>query len=181
MKIAPYTERWNEGEQDWSFVENARPGIEKWERESGLKLPDAYRRFMLNYNGGYVYPRTFYHRMPIGGGAEALVAPLLSWKGVEENWRGDVYGEGVPPLHIVVGETAGSIVVLMSLAPETHGNIYSWLHSNQPWGSSQNTTVYFLADSFEQFLSSLHDDEEKSDYDGWYISGYDELVKEVEI
>jgi hypothetical protein len=33
MKIAPTTERWNEGERDWSFVKDPRADIEAWERQ----------------------------------------------------------------------------------------------------------------------------------------------------
>ena len=49
MRIAPYTERWNEGERDWQFVKDARADIEAWEQREGLVLPESYRRFMQEW------------------------------------------------------------------------------------------------------------------------------------
>ncbi|MBD2748177.1 SMI1/KNR4 family protein [Microvirga sp. BT688] len=57
--IAPLTERWNEGEQDWFYVKDPSEDIARWEGSTGHSLPDAYRRFMLAFNGGCVYPRLF--------------------------------------------------------------------------------------------------------------------------
>lgn len=57
--IAPLTERWNEGERDWAFVKDPNHDIARWEESTGLSLPDGYRRFMLRFNGGRVYPRLF--------------------------------------------------------------------------------------------------------------------------
>ena len=54
MKIVPNTERWNEGERDWTFVPDPKNEIAAWERRTGIRLPDEYRKFLLKFNGGSV-------------------------------------------------------------------------------------------------------------------------------
>lgn len=59
MKIVPVTRNWNDGEYDWSYVPSAEQSVTCWETGSKIRLPDDYRRFMLRFNGGSVYPRFF--------------------------------------------------------------------------------------------------------------------------
>ncbi len=186
MKIAPYTENWNEGERDWSFVTDPRAAIEAWEKTNAMTLPDDYRTFLLKYNGGSVFPRLFKHKMePLETGpyvderGETYLDLLFPWKSVESHWLGKTYGKGVPPLHLVIGDTPGGIQVLMSLTPTERGKIYSWYHSTSPWGSGGNTKVHLLAGSFSEFLKSLYDDGD--DYEQWHMPLYDTLAKDVEL
>ena len=189
MKIAPITERWNEGECDWSFVENPRVEIESWEKREGLSLPESYRKFMLQYNGGRVYPQTFRTEAGVGlmlgpyvcQSDEAYCEYILSWTSVESHWRGDIFGKGVPPKHLVFAGTPGSIELLMSMTEENYGKIYSWIHTNSDWGEEGNNLIFLLANSFTEFLSSLYDDEEKNGYQNWWTPLYNELAKEFQL
>ena len=188
MKIAPYTEGWNEGERDWSFVEDPRSQIEAWEKAEGLTLPACYRDFLLEFNGGRVYPRLFKHTIgPLAAGpyvddtSETFVDLIYGWSTVESHWKREIYGDGVCPEYLVIAETPGDIRILMSVSPECNGKIVSWVHSTIRWGTEGNDRVYEQADSFEDFLISLYDDEEQSDYGGWRVPIYDTLAKEFAI
>jgi hypothetical protein len=192
MKIAPVTENWNEGEHDWSFVKDPRLEIESWEQREGLSLPAAYRKFMLQYNGGRVYPRLFHTQAALQrmvGPYEptsdvTFVDPILPWADVEAHWRGETYERGVPPLHLVFAQTPGFIQLLMALTPENHGQILTWIHSSDDWGSENNSQLFPVANSFSEFLKGLYDEKDEdgyTDYQGWHMPLYDTLAKELQL
>ncbi len=110
--IAPLTERWNEGERDWAFVKDPNHDIARWEESTGLSLPDGYRRFMLRFNGGRVYPRLFHCSMgrpDSQGEFTTFIDPFYSWTKVETYTRGDMYGKGTPPEMLFIGCDPGAL------------------------------------------------------------------------
>jgi len=134
MKIAPITEGWNEGERDWSYVRDPTAAIEAWEEREALALPETYRAFMLRYNGGRIYPRLFRTPAALLGmlgphvprSDLTCVDPIHDWATVEAHWRGQVYGQGVPPGHLLIAGTPGAIQLLMALITPTSGRICAW-------------------------------------------------------
>lgn len=181
--IAPETEGWNSGERDWSYVKDASGDITRWERATGITLPDGYRRFMLAFNGGRVYPRLFQHNIPLDRYPSAdpvtMVDPLYPWAQAESHWRGEVYGRGTPPDMLFVGCDPGGLEILLSLRPADLGQIFCWPHSTNLWGTDDNTQVWHQAVSFEAFLESLYDLEDSSDHAGWYVPIYDKLARRL--
>jgi hypothetical protein len=188
MKIAPYTKGWNEGERDWSFVEDPLSKIEAWEKAEGVSLPPRYRDFLLEFNGGRVYPRLFKHSIGslqagpyVDSSSETFVDLIFNWSTVESHWKRETYGDGVPPGYLVIAETPGAIQLLMAVNPESHGKIVTWLQSRNTWGTQGNDKTFNQADSFEDFLASLYDDAQSSDYDRWRLPIYDKLSRELAI
>lgn len=179
--IAPVTEHWNEGEQDWSYVKDPSHDIHCWEEHTGLNLPDSYRRFMLTFNGGRVYPRLFRYNVPLERyfSAEPItfVSPFYSWADAERYWRGDIYGKGNPPDMLFIGCDPGGLEILMSLRAKDYGQIFCWVHSTNIWGTDGNDKIWHQAPSFEAFIDSLYDEPDESDYEGWHIPLYDKLAK----
>lgn len=188
MQIAPVTERWNDGERDWSFVKSAAAAIAAWEEREALALPEDYRAFMLRYNGGRIYPRMFRTPAALQGmlgphestSDLSYVDPIHAWSTVEAHWHGQVYGKAVPPGHLVIAGTPGDIQLLMALTPPERGQIRAWLHSTDTWGTDRNLRVWPLASGFGEFLDSLSDDEARSDYRRWRRPIYDRLAKVVQ-
>ena len=188
MRIAPVTERWNEGERDWSFVRDPAAAIEVWEGLESVSLPADYRAFMLRYNGGRIYPRMF--RTPaamqvllgpyVATSDVTYVDPIHDWATVEAHWRGQVYGQGVPPAHLLIASTPGAIQLLMALAPTNRGEICAWIHSTDAWGTDRNQQIWPLAMGFGEFLDGLFDDEQRSDYLNWRRPIYDTLAKALQ-
>jgi SMI1 / KNR4 family (SUKH-1) len=179
--IAPITEGWNRGERDWSYVKDPSADIARWERDIGFQLPDAYRRFMLTFNGGNVYPRLFRHNVPQDRywSTEPVtqIDPLYSWADVEEHTRGGVYGRGNPPDMLFIGTDPGGLEVLLSLRVEDRGHIFCWPHSTNIWGMDGNDQIWPQATSFEAFLHSLFDLPDESDYKAWRLPIYDKLAR----
>jgi hypothetical protein len=181
--IAPVTERWNQGERDWSYVKDPSQDIARWEISTGLALPDKYRRFMLKFNGGRVYPRIFQYNVPLtqypSNEPVTVVNPFYSWTAAEKHWRGDIYGRGTPPEMLFIGCDPGGLEILLSLRPKDFGHIFCWVHSTNIWGTDGNDQIWHQASSFEAFLDSLYDESDGSDYDDWHVPIYDKLAKEL--
>jgi hypothetical protein len=189
MKIAPLTERWNEGERDWSFVKDPRADIEAWEKAEGILLPESYRKFMLRYNGGRVYPRLFRTKAEIGHmmgpyvcqDEETFCEVIYDWAFVERIYTGKYYAKGVPPKHIAFASAPMRIELLMALNSKNYGRIYAWIRSTNDWGTDGNDEIFPLARSFPEFLLNLYDDKKKSDYSNWRVPIYDILAKDIEL
>lgn len=179
--IAPVIEGWNRGERDWSYVVDASQDIIRWENNTGRRLPDGYRRFMLKFNGGRVYPRLFRYNVPLevypSTEPVTFVDPFYSWASVESYWRGDIYGSGNPTDMLFIGCNPGGLEILLSLRPVDWGHIFCWPHTTTPWGTEDNTQVWHQSDSFEAFLDSLYDRQDGSDYADWRIPLYDKLAR----
>ena len=187
MKIVPYTKNWNDGKRDWSYVDDPSSAIKAWRKSTGLTLPFDYEHFILKYNGGRVYPRRFKHNIgPINSGPyidesrESYIDLFFPWSLVESHWRGETYGNGTPPGYLLIAENPGGIYILLSLELDSYGEVFSWVHSTDIWGTDRNTKIYPQADSFSNFLNSLYDIEDKSDYDNWRLPIYDQLQRDLE-
>jgi hypothetical protein len=185
VKIVPNNERWNEGERDWSFVPDPKNDIAAWERRTGFHLPDEYRKFLLKFNGGSVYPRLFKHSISPdilpSISPEEFVDRIYRWDQVEALNNGQGYGQGIPPKCLNIAETPGPLEILLSCDESDFGMIYGWIRSSNPWGTGTNKEKYLLAADFSIFLKMLYDDEEKTDYEGWFIPAYTPVIRELEL
>ena len=185
MKILPMTERWNEGERGWEYVVNPEASIKSWEQASGIQLPADYRGFMLKFNGGRVYPRRFYHSVPIdrlpGNDRYIQLGLLYSWKTVLSYQVDLPWKDTVPPKHLVIADTPGEVEILMALGEENFGSVYTWLRSRNKWGTAENNSVYLIAKSFTLFLKMQFDDESASDHDRFARPVYTSMIREFDI
>lgn len=118
------------------------PAIEAWERQTGLRLPDDYRRFMLRYNGGRPFPSVFRHTWSEGdemASAETYLEPLYD-RGHLVTWNAEL-GNRLPPDTLTIGADPGLIEVLLSLRPHDHGMIYSWVRNRAISGGAMITSA----------------------------------------
>ena len=129
------------------------------EAELGISLPEQYREFLLNHNGGYPEPDAF----PIHGNASdehGLVHYFLS---IHE---GDVYNlmsyvrrfEGrVPEDLLPIALDPGGDLIVLSILGANRGKVYFWEHEEeaQEGETPGYENVYFVASSFYEFLNSL--------------------------
>jgi hypothetical protein len=133
-----------------------------WETNTGLKLPDDYRRFLLAWNGGTVSPFVFSHRHLEAAPHEQqrILEVLSDWDDVLDDSRldDDPTIRAVPPQHLVIGTDPRDVCILLSLAPDTYGRIRTWYKNyDQAWGEPGNDQVGEVAESFSAFLDSLTD------------------------
>jgi SMI1 / KNR4 family (SUKH-1) len=169
--------------QDWNSVPNPSKDIERWERENRRQLPDDYRRFLLTYNGGRVYPLIFRYSIRLefypSDDATTFVDPLYEWAYVEEIHSGAVFGEGLPPVHLSIGSNPGDLEILISFQEKTYGQILCWLHSSTPWGEEGNDRMWRQSSSFTDFMGSLFENADNAGYEHWFRPGLKHLQKEL--
>lgn len=185
MLIAP-----TDKDKGWSLAAATERAIVAWEAETALRLPEAYRRFMIRFDGGYVWPNMFTSAIIEAGiipssDTAMFIDTLYSFDLVLGHWRKDTYGDGTPPGMVFVGDNPGGTEIVMSVRPHDFGVIYLWYHSTNIWGTDGNDDSALIrqADSFPAFLQSLYDDTDKSGYEAWYIPYYAEpgVVQSFEI
>lgn len=181
MKIVPDSQNWNEGEFDWSYIPDAEPAVLIWEQATEIRLPEDYRRFILKFNGGSVYPRMFRFTVSGEGGfsseQEELLDRIYRWDLVQAN--ACTYGAALPTGFLLVAETPGAIEILLSVSKEHFGVIFAWSRTSHIWGGDTNSAIWRVADNFSDFLGGLYDDAETSDYDAWYLPVYGPIVRDL--
>ncbi|MEM1199259.1 MAG: SMI1/KNR4 family protein [Pseudomonadota bacterium] len=178
--ILPVTENWNEGERDWSYVKDARAGIADWEARAGKTLPDDYRRFMLKFNGGRLYPSLLRHNVTHYSSEPTLLEYFYSWDEVIRHANKEVYFSGTPEGFLIIGGDPGGLEILLSCRDEDQGQIFCWYHTTVPWGTDDNAQVWHQAGSFSELLASLYEDESKTSHQHWYIPLCDSLAQPLE-
>ena len=139
-----------------------RDEVNLFEQLLGFNLPDDYRQFLLDFNGGItaVQQSKFY--------VEALdtLIPLEMLFGLEmadekldlykanEDYKEELHMNG-----IVIGcaPCSGKIVIFNN---DDHKGIYFWDHGWYADPSNQDENIYKVAESFQSFLDGLKIPEE---------------------
>ncbi len=149
----------------------ADPGaIEALERELRTELPEQYRTFLAQYNGGYPEPDgfSFYNRYPKNhfesntNVSKAILDRFLGlYDGEYDNLKKylEVYKGRIPANMIPVAHDPGGNLICLALTGDDAGKIFYWKHDEEV---EENETpdyrnIYFVAQSFDEFLSSLVD------------------------
>jgi len=143
--------------------------LEKLEHALSAKLPDDYRSFLLEYNGGclderYDYIVTFDYPggyNPYSGGDNQ--SDLMHFFRLTYNWFdghdifelwNSVYRERMPSHFLPIAEDSCGNVFCLSLGKNDYGWIYFWDHEREsPIPDYSN--CYKIAESFIGFIDSL--------------------------
>lgn len=172
-------------EGDWTSVEDPSRQIEKWTADTGHELPADYRNFSVGYNGGRIYPLIFDRTIPSEiyamGEPATFVNSFYPWEMVERIWDGDVFGGRTPPNMLVIGSSPGGIEILLSVVPQTFGQVFLWLHSQSGWGEEGNDRVWLQAESFRSFIESLYENDDEEGYDYWHLPSKRGLERKVDL
>ena len=126
-----------------------------FEQHIGAKLPDDYRRFLIEYNGGC--PTRVESLIP------EINAPILvsEFYGVGTGPCGlkEVYSmlDGrIPNSFISIADDPGGHEYLIGLCGTQHeGQIYFWLHDQE--AENPMDICFFVANSFTEFFDGLKD------------------------
>lgn len=125
-----------------------------FELENNITLPDDYKTFLLEHNGGKPYPN-------INPDRDIVVAYILGMHNgpfYASLYRAiDVYMTRVPFSSFPIATDPFGNLFLMSIHPEGHGHIYFWDHEGEP--EFQDGTYIdncrFVAYSFSEFVENL--------------------------
>lgn len=130
--------------------------IIEFEEANEVLLPDDYKDFLLQHNGGRPVP----NQLP-----EVNTDVNWLYSMVEEpGWASlfqaiDVYESRIPSRYMPIGTNSSGNIYIMSLFAENKGLIALWWHEEE---AKENGSEYFdnltaLANSFTEFLASLEE------------------------
>ncbi|MGL5002547.1 MAG: SMI1/KNR4 family protein [Casimicrobium sp.] len=124
------------------------------------KLPDDYKKFLLEFNGGKPEPDVI--KVPGRRGGEAVIDRFFPLRFRLENetvafkkaqtYRGRIPGEVLP----VACDAAGNLF-LLCVSGENVNQVFFWDHEREADGEKQPyfDNMTFIADSFDSFLNSI--------------------------
>jgi SMI1-KNR4 cell-wall len=170
---------------EWANLSGLPAQIATWEAQVRLALPAPYKRFLLDYGGGHVYPNLFHSKVPpeVLPSADdlAICDRLYGWDYALEQWNGGTYGNGTPPQMFFIGADPGGIELLMSLRPKDAGAIYAWVASSWEWGTPENDEkALFLQDkTFSAFVLGLFDTPDGLGYAAWKTPRRELLARDL--
>jgi len=140
--------------------------LSDFEKKHSLSLPDDYKNFLLEHNGGAPVPSA--NRTP-----ETIVQWIYGihqgedWASLE--WHIEILDKRIPSKTLPIANDAGGNKFLLSLRPDTYGEIWFWDHENE---AEDNAEEYFdniskSANSLSDFINNLYEykDPEETEQD----------------
>jgi hypothetical protein len=136
--------------------------VTAFERRRGIKLPESYRRFILEQNGGEPDPNYFEINGFEGGGSLldylADIAPD-STGGLDKLI--DMFPGRLPAGFIPIGLDPGGSLICLGLNAPCEGKIYYWDHEmaldSKGLNKRNMSNMYWLADDIYELLNRLAD------------------------
>lgn len=134
--------------------------IEQFEARNNLKLPEKYKSFLLQWNGGYTEPSLF--RISEEQGA-SVVNVLNGIGDMYDNLDKviDIYEYRLPEGFIPIGDDPGGNVICLGTKEPYTETIYFWDHEEEPEDSEDMSNMYLLANDIFEFLDNLYEDAEE--------------------
>lgn len=131
--------------------------IKDFESSNNLKLPDDYKEFLIEYNGGKPFPNI-----------EPTIKSDVQWiygMVVEPYYASlfkhlDTFAGRLPSWYFPIANDSGGNLYIMSLYEGNHGLIAFWDHEREAeQGESDQyfDNLSFVANSFTEFLNNLVD------------------------
>jgi hypothetical protein len=131
--------------------------IAAFERKVGLTLPESYKMFLLQSNGGrpgdsdiFVVPGWQYKRsvadtfFGIGTGDSSDLEKCIAR-----------FSERIPSDCIPIGRDAGGNILCLRIGGIHDGQIYFWDHEAEPEQPESRSNMYKVADTIQALLDSL--------------------------
>ena len=132
---------------------NSKENVVDLEREIKFRLPEDYKRFLIDTNGGALQNALISPTKPgellidcLFGICEKSELDLHFWF---DEFRGDL-----PEKSLIVGSDAGGGFLLLSTGEDAVG-VYYYDHSYQFSTSADDENTYLIYGSFSEFLSNL--------------------------
>lgn len=135
-----------------SAPEISEQDLEAFESELGTSLPNAYRAFLIENNGGYPTPRSCCVDQPWGG------TTVVAFRGIEAPYPMTLYPEESEQLPgtLNIADDLGGNTICLGLHGEERGQIFFWAH-DEPEGANN---AWKIADNFDDFLQSFSDEDD---------------------
>ncbi|BBK76110.1 MULTISPECIES: SMI1/KNR4 family protein [Clostridium] len=130
--------------------------ILKLEDEIGFTLPNDYKEFLINFNGGV--PEVKYSTFTLNELEENIGLQVLYGLDLEENldlreWY-EEYEDDLLDDCLIIGHGIGFGFIVLVNSPEVSG-VYFWDNSFELDNSSEDENIYKISDTFRQFIDEL--------------------------
>lgn len=137
-----------------TFQPASESAILVFEAKSGLQLPEDYKSFLREHNGGAPDRKTFH---VLGMNQDVYLDNLFGLSVTKnlslETWLAECEGE-LPKGFLVIGSDPGAGLLLLGCDPPNAGVFY-WDYGYRFKGSSDQGNTYPVARSFSEFLEKL--------------------------
>ncbi|MEP3478590.1 MAG: SMI1/KNR4 family protein [Fuerstiella sp.] len=135
--------------------------ISKLEDLVGATLPEEYRQFLVESNGGKPQKRSFdCADGDNGGSVRAFFALSSSSKPFSLEKACDIYEGRIPSLTLPIAcDSFGNLILLSLDSNRQRGSVYFWDHEEEDDEEEEGsdwTNVYLAAASFREFTDSLY-------------------------
>ena len=132
--------------------------LEKFEKVNDIRLPEEYRNFLIEHNGGRPEPNT----VPLGTGATDVhylygMHEAASWANFF--YHLDVYFGRIPNFYMPIGNDSFGNLFIMSLRDDNFGYVAFWSHEDELKEGDAGEyfeNVFHLYSSFTDFVNSLY-------------------------
>lgn len=130
--------------------------IFKLEEEIGFILPNDYKEFLINFNGGV--PEVKYSTFKLNELEENIGLQVLYGLNLEENldlreWY-EEYEDDLLDDCLIIGHGIGFGFIVLVNSPEISG-VYFWDNSFELENSSEDENIYKISDTFKEFIQEL--------------------------
>ncbi|MBC1780367.1 SMI1/KNR4 family protein [Listeria booriae] len=129
--------------------------IEDFEQRYNLKLAEDYKKFLLDFNGGYADPNVF--KISKEQGESAL--NTLYGLGIDDEYDelASVYEslDGIIPSGFIsIADDSGGNQICLGVDDDYFGKVFVWIHDMEIEEDMDN--MFLLADDFKLFLDNLY-------------------------
>lgn len=130
--------------------------ILKLEDEIGFTLPNDYKEFLINFNGGV--PEVKYSTFTLNELEENIGLQVLYGLDLEENldlreWY-EEYEDDLLDDCLIIGHGIGFGFIVLVNSPEVSG-VYFWDNSFELDNSSEDENIYKISATFREFIDEL--------------------------
>lgn len=134
--------------------------VKELESLIGCQLPNEYKQFMLQYNGGRPKLSGFRFSLNQNDWSVAMVAWFLAFYDGEYENITDFYHTfrvRIPSMMLAIARDPGGSLILLGLEGENKGKVFFWLQELEGDDGEEPSydNVAFVANSFNEFLNSL--------------------------
>jgi hypothetical protein len=134
--------------------------ISAFELKHNFVFPQAYKEFLLKYNGGSITPDVFAYHDRIYGEEDSILDRLLcigddNYFNIEDYIKRYNLTGRIPLIYVPIGTDLGAnvLVINVELNSANYGKIFLWDHDIE---GDDNDNIYEVNETFTDFLNSLH-------------------------
>ena len=129
--------------------------LESFEHNRNITLPKDYRKFLLEYNGGYPNPGIYKILDELGEGILNIFYGIGSmYDNLEKKF--DIFDEILEIGFIPIADDPSGNQICIGISKEYFGQIFHWAHDEE---DHEMENMYLLSRSFNEFLDSLYEEQ----------------------